>query len=174
MSESIREPFNVITKDGKEVKVISEIVNISGFFSEIEDTTENVPLAGLNENILSKILEFIELYKISPLNNIQKPLQYNNLIENGIQKEYVDYIESMDISMLFHICNGAYFLLIKPLLDLCNARIALMVKGKTPLELKEIFMISAPYNPPNETELREKNKWAEYADCNVPIVEEGK
>ena len=99
-----------------------------------------------------------------------------------VQPFYATFVDEMfqgeqatwNIQKFFHICNGAYFLLIQPLLDLCNAKIASLMKGKTPEQLKEMFQITAPYTPPDEAAVRAKHKWAEYPDCNIPAGEAAK
>jgi S-phase kinase-associated protein 1 len=171
MADDNDSTLSINVKDNKTLIISKKVSKISGFLNELDDTEDSIDILNIDLNILEKIYEFMTLYDINPMNSIVKPLKSSNLLEAGIQSEYVDYIKSMDMHTFFHVCNSAYFLLIRPLLDLCNAHIATMIKGKSALQLKDLFKIPGEYNPPNEQELRDKYKWAEYPDCNVPQEE---
>ena len=51
--------------------------------------------------------------------------------------------------------------IIKPLLDLCCAKIASMIKGKSPEEIRETFGIENDFTPEEEARLREEHKWCD-------------
>ena len=87
-----------------------------------------------------------------------------------VQKWYADFVGNMELSMIFDITIAANFMDIQPLLELANATLASMIKGKTPEELKAHFQITTPYIPPDEAQVREKHKWAEFSDCIVPTA----
>ena len=163
--------LTIITNDNVTFKVPTKIIGISDFLLEIEIFDEIIHLDKINSDVFNKIIKFLYMYAEIPFKEITKPLISSN-IEEIVLPQYVEFITSMDISFFFHLCNGAYFLLIKPLSDLCNAYIATLIKGKTPEEMIHIFGIKKPFINPNENELRIKHKWAEYADCNVPIEDD--
>ena len=52
---------------------------------------------------------------------------------------------------------------IKSLLDLTCAKVASMIKGKTPQEIRETFNITNDFTPEEENQIREENKWCEEA-----------
>ena len=162
--------LTIITNDDIKFKVPAKIVGISDFLLEIEIFDENIYLKEINSLVF---IEFLYMYADIPMKEINKPLISSN-IEEIVEPQYVGFIKSMDMSFFFHLCNGAYFLLIKPLSDLCNVYIATLIKGKTPEEMIHIFGIKKAYNKPNEDELRIKHKWAEYADCSIPIEDDNK
>jgi len=49
---------------------------------------------------------------------------------------------------------------IKPLLDLCCAKVASMIKGKTPEQIRLQLGIVNDFTPEEEAAVREENKWA--------------
>lgn len=50
---------------------------------------------------------------------------------------------------------------IKPLLDLCCARIASFIKGKTPEQIRTNLNIPNDFTPEEEAAVKAENKWAE-------------
>jgi len=50
---------------------------------------------------------------------------------------------------------------IKSLLDLTCAKVASMIKGKTPEDIRKTFNIVNDFTPEEEAKVREENKWCE-------------
>jgi S-phase kinase-associated protein 1 len=50
---------------------------------------------------------------------------------------------------------------IKSLLDLTCAKVASMIKDKSPEEIRETFNITNDFTPEEEARVREENKWCE-------------
>lgn len=78
-----------------------------------------------------------------------------------VQTFYADFIESTNNETLFNLTLAANYLDIKPLLDLCCARIASFIKGKTPEEIRTNLGIVVDFTPEEEAQVREENAWAE-------------
>ena len=49
--------------------------------------------------------------------------------------------------------------LVKPLLDLACAKVASMIKGKTPEDIRKTFNIKNDFTPEEEAAIKEENKW---------------
>jgi S-phase kinase-associated protein 1 len=73
--------------------------------------------------------------------------------------EYVD----VEQEILFELILAANYLDIKALLDLTCAKVASMIKGKTPEEIRKQFNIVNDFTPEEEAQVREENKWCEDA-----------
>lgn len=56
--------------------------------------------------------------------------------------------------------QAANFLDIKSLLDLTCQKVADMIKGKQPEEIRKIFNIENDFTPEEEAKIREENQWA--------------
>ena len=56
---------------------------------------------------------------------------------------------------------GANYLDIPPLVDLACAKVASMIKGKTPEEIRKRFNIENDFSPEEEEAVRAENRWAE-------------
>lgn len=78
-----------------------------------------------------------------------------------VQKFYVDFINGLDKESFYNLTLAANYMDIKPLLDLCCAKIASLIKGKTPEEIRVNLDITNDFTPEEETALRNENKWAE-------------
>jgi len=63
--------------------------------------------------------------------------------------------------MLFELILAANYLDIKSLLDLTCAKVASMLKGKAPEDIRRTFNIKNDFTPEEEAQVREENKWCE-------------
>ena len=77
-----------------------------------------------------------------------------------VQEFYANYVE-VDKVILFEVMLAANYMDIKPLLELCCAGIARLIKGKSPEEIRTLFEITSEFTPEEEAQIREENKWCE-------------
>lgn len=73
----------------------------------------------------------------------------------------MDFINGMDKDTFYNLTLAANYMDIKPLLDLCCAKIASLIKGKTPEEIRVNLDITNDFTPEEEAQVRAENKWAE-------------
>lgn len=128
----------------------------------IEDTggEEDIPLPNLSTHILQKIIEYCEYHKNDQPEEIEKPLRTTNLAEL-VDSWDAKFIEVENMEELFKIIQGANYLDIASLLDLSCAKVASLIKGKTPEEIRKTFNIINDFTPEEEQQIREENRWAE-------------
>ncbi len=62
---------------------------------------------------------------------------------------------------LIAVFLAANYLKIPPLEDLCSARIASMIKDKSPEQIRANLNIINDFTPEEEQQLREENKWVD-------------
>ena len=67
----------------------------------------------------------------------------------------------IDQSLLIELIMAANYLNIKDLLDLTCAKVASMIKGKSPEQIREMFGIENDFSPEEEIKIREENRWCE-------------
>merc|ERR1712216_435083 len=97
---------------------------------------EAIPLCNVNTTALGKIIEYWKHHKGKPPPPVQKPLKSSILTECGVcvfDSMYVD----IEVDMIFELMNAANYLDDPSLLDLLGAKVASMVKGRTPQEIRE-------------------------------------
>ena len=93
------------------------------------------------------------------LPEIEKPLRSNNLSE--IVPEWDAKFVDIEQEVLFELILAANYMDIKSLLDLTCAKVASMIKGKTPEQIRKTFNIRNDFTPEEEAQIIEENKWCE-------------
>lgn len=137
----------LVSSEKKEFKVPTEILRISSMLSimlgnDNEDEEEEgatLPLPNVDSNCTGKIIEFMKYYHENKMDDIEKPLKSSNLNEI-IQPWYADFID-VEEELLFSLINAANYMDIQPLLNLGCAKVASLIKNKTPEEIREIFNV---------------------------------
>ncbi|KAG2607765.1 SKP1-like protein 1 [Panicum virgatum] len=66
----------------------------------------------------------------------------------------------VDKDTLYDLLLAANYLNVKALLDLCCQKVADMIRGKTPEEIRQAFGIKNDFSPEEEEEIRKENQWA--------------
>ena len=83
-------------------------------------------------------------------------------MKENVSEWYAKFI-NLEQEVIFELILAANYMDIKPLLDLSCAKIACMIKGKTPEEIRQTFNIVNDFTPEEEAQVREENKWCEEA-----------
>lgn len=123
-----------------------------------------IPLPNVEKEVLKKIIDYMEYHHEEPAAEIERPLKTR--LEDIIcewDRGFLDEISTEDRVMLFKVILGANFMDIKDLLDLTCAKVASLIKGKTPEEIREMFGIENDFTPEEEQAIKEENKWCEDA-----------
>jgi len=126
-----------------------------------DDATQEIPLPNVREEVLKKVIEFCEYHATNDFPDIEKPLKSSNMQE-VVGEWDAKYVE-VDMEFLFELILAANYMDIKSLLDLTCAKVASMIKGKTPEEIRQTFNIVNDFTPEEEKQVREENKWCEEA-----------
>lgn len=140
----------------REVAMMSELVRTMW---EGDKSEKKIPLQNVKSNILKKVIEYMQYHHKNPPKEIEKPLKSANMREvvNDWDAQFVE----VDQETLFELILSANYMDIKPLLDLTCAKVASMIKGKTPEEIRRRFNIVNDFTPDEEEAVRAENKWAE-------------
>jgi len=140
----------------KKVAIMSELVKTMAEGDKEEST---IPLPNVKSNVLQKVIQYMEYHHHSQPKEIEKPLKSANMSEVVSQWD-AEFVE-VDQEMLFELILAANYMDIKPLLDLTCAKVASMIKGKTPEQIRKTFNIVNDFTPEEEEAVRAENKWAE-------------
>jgi S-phase kinase-associated protein 1 len=158
-------PVRLVTQ-GAVFEVDEEVACMSHLVKDMLEgcgADEEIPLPKVKAQILEKVLEYCEFHRGVPPAEIQKPLRSSNLLECGVSAWDAAFID-VEQSLLFELILAANYLDIRPLLDLGSAKVASMIKGKTPEEIRKQFNIVNDFTPEEEAQVREENMWAEDFD----------
>ncbi|KAK8622258.1 hypothetical protein V6N13_117181 [Hibiscus sabdariffa] len=142
---------NVIlqSSDGETFVVEERVIHRSEMIKNmIEDDCVNevIPVPNVTGKILSKILEYCKKH---------------------VESDAVDKLEEWDADFvdvdqvtLYDLIMAANFLNIKDLLDLTCQKVADMIKGKSPEEIRTTFNIKNDFTPEEYEEITKENAWA--------------
>ena len=151
----------LISSDGEKIETSAKAAMRSTLIKDsIQDCRDDIIEFTANNvkgNVLKKIVEYLEHYKDTEPKEIERPLPSQNF------KECVDEFDfnftDIDLNMIFEIVLASNYLDIKPLLELANAKVASILKGKTTEEIRRIFGITNEFTPEEEQQIIEENKW---------------
>jgi|JI6StandDraft_1071083.scaffolds.fasta_scaffold19227_2 S-phase kinase-associated protein 1 len=121
---------------------------------------EEIFLPNVKGSVLSKVFAYCEHYRDTEPKEIEKPLPKNTLTDlvSAWDEQFISQGTQEEILELILASN---YLDIKSLLELSCAKVATMIKGKSPEEIRETFGIINDFTPEEENQIREENKWAE-------------
>ena len=138
----------------------------------IDDGDIYIPLPRITDTILPLILEYCIKYESNQMTSIEKPLKTDNLttVVGSDYSYFIDFDESANKvsdlqdpdyysqgirtkEQLFELTNAANYMYMQPLLDLCCAKIACMIKGKTSEEIQETLGIENDFSPEEEEQV---------------------
>ncbi|KAK8693313.1 hypothetical protein V6N13_070902 [Hibiscus sabdariffa] len=143
--------------DGKILEVEEAVAVQSQMIKNmIEDdcANEEIPLPDITGEILSMIIEYCKMH-----------VDGENNSNNELIARDADFITRVDLNTLYYLIVAANFLNVKSLLDLTCQRVADIIKGKSPEEIRLTFNIKNDFTPEEEEEIRKKNAWAfDYKD----------
>jgi len=140
----------------KKVAIMSELVKT---MAEGDKEEKEIPLPNVKSKVLQKVISYLKYHAENPPKEIEKPLKSANMSEVVSQWD-ADFVD-VEQEMLFELILAANYMDIKPLLDLTCAKVASMIKGKTPEQIRKTFNIVNDFTPEEEELVRAENKWAE-------------
>eukprot|EP00916_Digyalum_oweni_P016428 GHVL01026946.1.p1 GENE.GHVL01026946.1~~GHVL01026946.1.p1 ORF type:complete len:161 (+),score=36.58 GHVL01026946.1:373-855(+) len=158
------EEVTLKSSQGETFKVSIAVACMSTLISNMVDDSgadEEIPLPNVKTHILEKVIQYCNYHKDSPPAEIPKPLKTNSLDE--VVCEWDCTFVNLPQEQLFDLILAANYLDIKSLLDLTCAKVATMLKGKSPEEIRKQFNIQNDFTPEEEAKIREENKWCEDA-----------
>ncbi|XP_047051287.1 SKP1-like protein 1 [Lolium rigidum] len=153
--EVVGKMITLISSDGEKFEIAQEAAAMSQTVNHmIEDNCvddKGVKLPNVTSGILSKVIEYCNKHVAASgdIASEQDPKTFD-----------VAFIIELDQATLYDIILAANFLEIKGLLDLSCQRVADMIKGKSPEEIRQTFNIKNDFTPEEEAEIRRENQWA--------------
>jgi S-phase kinase-associated protein 1 len=105
------------------------------------DEYREIPLPNVTAVVLQKVVDYCTHYQqVEAMATIQTPLRSGRL-EDLVQPWYADFVK-VEKELLFDLVAAANFMDIQPLLDLTCLAVSILIKGKSAVELREMFNIS--------------------------------
>ena len=135
---------------------MSEYIKEKKSNHDIENNT--LVLDNISGATLSRIIAFCTYHLDNPLAEIERPLKSSNM--RDVVSEWDANFINISVDELMDLIVAANFLIIQPLLDVACAKVASLIKGKSPEEIRTTFKIVSDFTPEEEAKIREENKWA--------------
>ncbi|KAF1793927.1 Major facilitator superfamily domain [Phytophthora cactorum] len=111
-----------------------------------DDEVQEIPLPNVKSPVLSKPPPQ------QPMREIEKPLKSADM--HDVVSDWDANFVDIEQEILFELILAA---------TTWTSRVASMIKGKTPQEIRETFNIVNDFTPEEEAQIREENKWCEEA-----------
>jgi S-phase kinase-associated protein 1 len=125
---------------------------------EKDHSSTEINLPDVSSPILSKICDFMTHHAKEPMSVIEKPLKSAEM-KDLVSKFYAEFC-NQERDTLFKMILAANYMDIKPMFDLCCAKVGSIIKGHTPKEIQKKFEI--PDDAFTEEELKELNAEEEW------------
>lgn len=152
--------ITLVSSDGEKLKISAKAAQrsqlVKGIIEDYPDDAE-VPLTNVKSNVLKKIKEYLEHYADTDPREVERPLVSQNYQECVDAWDY-EYI-NVDLDLVFEIILAANYMDIKSLLELASSKVASIIKGKSPEEIRKTFNIQNDFTPEEEQQIREENQW---------------
>lgn len=144
----------LLTSDAQRFSVPVDAARLStmlrGLMEDVDVGGEVIPLPSVSGRTLAKVLEWCRFHaprEPSPT-AADDPVAFDEAWADVDQDE------------LFHLIIAANYLDITPMLDLLCTKVAGMITGKTPEEIRKTFGIENDFTPAEEEDVRRENAWA--------------
>lgn len=134
--------------------MLSNVLKSAIANNELKDNGNIIPVPDVGSAILAKIIEWMTHHVNNPPQKIEKPLKSNDL--STIVSDWDNKFIDIDVNTLFVLMNGTNFMDIPDLLDLCCAKLATIIKGKSAEEIRNKLGIENDFTPEEEEEMKDK------------------
>ena len=152
--------LTLVSSEGEKMQISVKAAQKSQMIKRIIDDFPNeteIPLNNVKSNILKKIKEYLDHYQDTDPKEIERPLASQNYQECVDPWDF-EFI-NVDLDLIFEIILASNYMDIKPLLELASSKVASIIKGKTPEEIRKTFNIQNDFTPEEEQQIREENQW---------------
>ncbi len=153
--------ITLLSPSNEKITISRQSILLSSVLSDMvvddDDPDVQIPL-GIETFILQKVVSFCDLYRIQPFKQLtQEPLRTAD-IRYYVPDQYVKFLD-LDVPTIFQILQAANFLDIAPLLDLMCLKIACMMKGQTPENMRKTFGIENDLTLEEQLEFTQAHSW---------------
>jgi S-phase kinase-associated protein 1 len=152
--------LTLVSSEGEKMQISAKAAQRSQMIKRIIDDFPNeteIPLNNVKSNILKKIKEYLDHYQDTDPKEIERPLASQNYQECVDPWDF-EFI-NVDLDLIFEIMLASNYMDIKPLLELATSKVASIIKGKTPEEIRKTFNIQKEFTPEEQQQIREENQW---------------
>ncbi|KAK2947666.1 putative E3 ubiquitin ligase complex SCF subunit sconC [Blattamonas nauphoetae] len=145
--------IKVKTSDGETLDVPKNVAMESAHIKramEFASGSDEIKFDDIDSNTMKKVVEYCEYHNRV---NQQEGIQERDI------KQFDNAFVNMPNNLLFSVVTAAHYLEIKALLDLCCAKIASTLKGKSPEEIRAQYNIENDLTPDDIADIKTEASW---------------
>lgn len=140
----------------KKVALMSELIRT---IVEGDSSDKEIPLPHVKGSVLHKVVLYMKYHADNVAKEIEKPLK-SPIMSEVVEQWDADFVE-IEQEQLFDLILAANYLHIRTLLDLACAKIASILKNKTPEQIRKTLNLQNDFTPEEEEAVHAENRWAE-------------
>jgi S-phase kinase-associated protein 1 len=157
LDEDFEDVLTLISRDEHRFSIPFRLIVVSDYLKHVFDadsSVQEIHLTHIESSTLKKIIDWIRYHEHIPPKNIPKPLPGLELkrIVGNWDAEFMD----CDVDSVYELLLASNFLGIIPLLELCCAKIASLIVGKTSDKIKEAFGLPEDFSYEDEAKIRKE------------------
>jgi len=165
----------LISREGERVRSSFFAVKMSNLITQVFDDYSDEDVRGLlvdnvleiqtpqvEKRFLLHIVEFCQHHSRGPpIAPIEKPFtkSFQELVSPW-DAHFFEFKNGFFMDDLIGVMNGANYLDIKSLVELCCTKLASLMRGKTREELRQLYQIENDFSAEEEAEILRNNPWA--------------
>ena len=157
--------YYLVSSEGDKFKVKKKIAEFSNLakvmLSQNKDDEDlfEIPLPNVSSDVMVKVIEFSNYHVTNgPMKQIQKPLQSTNM-EKIVDEWDAQFVNNLNGNIFSKLIKAAYYLEIKSLLVLLLAKVASMIKGMTPEEIRQTFKVKRDFTQQEYIQVKNEGLW---------------
>ena len=167
--------FKLISSDGQEFSIPSELVNISTTLKEMaEDVTDfGTPfnVDKVNSKTLQKVVEYLVFAHANPVPEVTNTDELSESKRKTIKAWETEFVPK-DPADCINLIYAAHWLDLKYLQNfVTGVMVDTYLIDKSPEEIKKTFNIKGNLTPEIEEQLKKDNPWARVTEEDIPRPE---
>jgi S-phase kinase-associated protein 1 len=153
LSPSLR-PLTLLSRDHLSFSLSKEAAASSDLLltmMEGDPDASEVQLFHIESTIVRKVIDYLEYHRSVPPRSIEKPLPSTSMADlvDAFDAAYID----VEQETLFQLLLAANYLHIRPLIALCCAKFASLIKHRTVEQIRSTFGVRADVTAQEEAEI---------------------
>uniref|UniRef100_A0A0E0B0M5 SKP1-like protein n=1 Tax=Oryza glumipatula TaxID=40148 RepID=A0A0E0B0M5_9ORYZ len=149
--EEVKKTIDLVSNDGERFEVARDAALLCKTLRwMIKGGYGRIPLPNVASPILARVVDYLARHAAAAA----------AMYDDGLDRFDRDFLAGVDQDTLFDLLLAANYLQADGLLDLACKKVAAMMTGKSPEQMREIFHIVNDLTPEEEKEIREDIAWA--------------
>lgn len=152
IKSSDNKKFEIDEAVARKSQLLKNIIDGKVLLTSDTGAEEEIFLPNVKGTVLERVVEYCQHYKDSEPKEIEKPLPKNTLTD--LVSPWDDNFINLPHEDILDLILASNYLDIKPLLELSCAKVATLIKNKSPEEIRETFGIINDFTPEEEAQIR--------------------